>query len=294
MSLVVDRDGAAASPALAAEPAAGADPAPARRRPARRIPGWAVATASLALFVALWWTVARLGVWDPIFVPPPEQVLQKLVETSTVHDGQVGYGGHFLWEHLWVTLRRILISAALAIAIGVPLGLAIGLVPFLRHALGPAITFLRQLPPLAYFSLLIIWFGIDESPKLVLLVIAAMPPIIVATAAGIEGVNKDYVHAAQSLGAHRINLIRTVLLPASLPDIFTGIRLGVGVAYTSVVAAETVNGLPGIGGMIRDAQRYNQTSVVILGIIVLGLTGLLIELLLSRLQSRLTPWRGRA
>ena len=172
--------------------------------------------------------------------------------------------------------------------------LLLGLVPFIRHAFGPAITFLRQLPPLAYFSLLIIWFGIDESPKIVLLVIAAMPPIIVATAAGIDGVNRDYIHAAQSLGAHRLSLIRTVLLPASLPEIFTGIRLGVGVAYTSVVAAETVNGLPGIGGMIRDAQRYNQTSVVILGILVLGLTGLVIELCLSRLQARMTPWRGRA
>lgn len=290
MSLVVDRDDTAAS--VADVPAAPA--ALARRQPRRRLPAWVIASGSFAIFVAIWWTVARLQIWDPIFVPPPEQVVQKLVETSTVHDGRVGYNGHFLWEHLWITLRRILISAGIAIAIGVPIGLLIGLVPFLRHALGPGITFLRQLPPLAYFSLLIIWFGIDESPKLVLLVIAAMPPIIVATAAGIEGVNRDYVHAAQSLGAHRFNLIRTVLLPASLPDVFTGIRLGVGVAYTSVVAAETVNGLPGIGGMIRDAQRYNQTSVVILGIVVLGLTGLLIELGLSRLQSRLTPWRGRA
>lgn len=300
MSLVADDDAATAiTPSNAPSPVTGPDlPSSTaghrRRRRHRAVPGWVIATGALVVFVAIWWGVAQLRIWSPIFVPPPDAVLTKLVETSTVHDGQVGYNGHLLIEHLWATLRRILVSAALAIVLGIPLGLLLGLVPFFRHAFGPAITFLRQLPPLAYFSLLIIWFGIDESPKIVLLVIAAMPPIVVATAAGIDGVNRDYVHAAQSLGAHRLRLIQTVLLPASLPDVFTGIRLGVGVAYTSVVAAETVNGLPGIGGMIRDAQRYNQTAVVILGILVLGLTGLVIELCLSRLQARMTPWRGRA
>lgn len=269
---------------------------PVRRRRARRspTPPWAIASLALLGFLTTWWLVAELAIWDPIFIPHPASVLQKLVHTITVHDGQVGYGGTMLWEHLWVTLQRILIGAGLAVMVGVPIGLLIGLVPVFRHAFGPAITFLRQLPPLAYFSILIIWLGIDESPKVVLLFIAAMPPIIVATAAGIEGVHRDYIHAAQSLGARRLSLIRNVLLPSALPDIFTGIRLGVGVAYTSVVAAETVNGLPGIGGMIRDAQRYNQTAVVILGILVLGLTGLLIESCLTRLQARMTPWRGRA
>jgi taurine transport system permease protein len=261
---------------------------------ALHVPGWAISFGALVGFVGLWWVVARLGIWSPVFVPSPESVVQKLIETMTVHDGQVGYAGTMLWGHLWVTLNRILISALLAVAIGVPIGLALGLVPAFRHAFGPAITFLRQLPPLAYFSLLIIWFGINETPKIVLLFVAAAPPIIVATAAGIEGVNGEYVQAARSLGAHRMSLVRNVLLPAALPDIFTGVRLGVGVAYTSVVAAETVNGLPGIGGMIRDAQRYNQTAVVIVGILVLGLTGLVIESCLWRLQARMTPWRGRA
>ncbi len=251
-------------------------------------------TLTALAFVALWWFVAAREIWDPVFVPSPAAVWAKLVETSTVHDGHVGYAGHYLWEHLWISLQRILLSAALAALIGIPLGLLIGLVPVVRHALSPAITFLRQLPPLAYFSLLIIWFGIDDTPKLVLLVIAAMPPIIVATAAGLEGISTDYVNAARSLGAKRLQLVRRVLVPAALPDIFTGLRLGVGVAYTSVVAAETVNGLPGIGGMIRDAQRYNQTDVVILGIIVLGISGLLLEYLLLLAQRRATPWRGRA
>ena len=267
--------------------------ATARRR--LRVPRrFVVGTAGLLILFAIWELITRAQIWDPVFVPSPGAVWNKLILTSTVHDGVTGYGGYYIWEHLWVSLRRILLSSGLAIIIGIPIGIAISLVPLLREALGPAITFLRQLPPLAYFSLLIIWFGIDETPKLVLLVIAAMPPIIVSTAAGIEAVNRDYINGARSLGAGNLALIRYVLLPASLPDVFTGIRLGIGVAYTSVVAAETVNGVPGIGGMIRDAQRYNQTDVVILGILILGLTGLCLEGLLTWLQRRMTPWRGIA
>jgi len=263
----------------------------ARRR--RSLPGWLVASASVTVLLGIWWTVAALEIWDPVFVPSPAAVWGKLIETSTIHDGRVGYAGDYLWEHLWVSLRRILTSALIATVVGIPIGLAIGLVPVVRQALSPLITFLRQLPPLAYFSLLIIWFGIDETPKQVLLVVAAMPPIIVATASGIEGVAQGYIDAARSLGARRIQLVRRILVPGALPEIFTGIRLGVGVAYTSVVAAETVNGMPGIGGMIRDAQRYNQTDVVILGILVLGLSGLVLEYALLRIQKWATPWRGR-
>lgn len=265
-----------------------------RRRPRGSAPSWVWVLGGVAGFVAIWWTIAALRIWDPVFVPPPSAVWDRLVETSTTHDGEVGHAGYYWWQHLAISLRRILLGTGLAALLGIPIGLLIGTVAPVRHALGPAITFLRQLPPLAYFSLLIIWFGIDETPKVVLLVVAAMPPIIVATATGLEGIPRDTINAARSLGAGRLQLVRHILLPGALPDIFTGVRLGVGVAYTSVVAAETVNGLPGIGGMIRDAQRYNQTDAVILGILLLGLTGLLLEAALQWAQRRATPWRSRA
>jgi len=162
----------------------------------------------------------------------------------------------------------------------------------LNAILGPAITFLRQLPPLAYFSLLIIWFGIDETPKLLLLIIAAFPPVVVATVSGLNGISSDYINAARTLGCRKLSLISSILIPASLPEIFTGIRLGIGVANTSVVASETVNGIPGIGGIIRDAQRYNQTDVVLLGLFVLGFSGLILEFILERVQKVVTPWKG--
>ncbi|WP_432923377.1 ABC transporter permease [Microbispora sp. CA-135349] len=246
------------------------------------------------LLAAIWWAVAAARVWPEVFVPSPGAVWRQLWLTSSAHDGQRGYSGYLLYEHLLVSLRRIGLGSLYGVAGGIAVGLLIGLVPTVRALLGPLVTFVRTLPPLAYFSLLIIWFGIDELPKIWLLLIAALPPVAVATAEAVRGVHEDYLHAARSLGAKRWQLPYRIVLPSALPELITGVRVAVGVAYTTVVAAETVNGVPGIGGMIRDAQRYNQTDVVVLGLLVIGASGLLIDTLLQLLERTLVPWRGRA
>ncbi|MGC0416247.1 ABC transporter permease [Embleya sp. AB8] len=277
-------------------PAAGKPVDPARDRP-RRGAGFArraaLRTIALAVLLGAWWLVTELEVWPPVLVPKPASVWHQFIRTESVHDGQRGYSGHLLHEHLWASLRRILIGSGFGVAAGVVLGLLIGLIGTVRVILEPLVDFVRTLPPLAYLSLLVIWFGIDESPKIWLLVIASLPPVAVATADAVRGVHPDHLHAARSLGARRWELPWRVVLPSALPEIVTGVRVAVGVAYTSVVAAETVNGVPGIGGMIRDAQRYNQTDVVVLGIIVIGLSGLAIDACLKAVERRLTPWRGR-
>lgn len=266
-----------------------------------RRPRWlgTVGLRALALgaFLAVWWAVTAAQIWTPLLVPPPSAVLDAFLSVSGIRPddaGHTGYSGSLLHEHLWASLRRIALGAGLGTLLGIVIGLAIGVIPVVRVVVEPFVTFLRQLPPLAYFSLLIIWFGIDESPKIWLLMIAAMPPVAVATASAVTGVHRDYLNGARSLGAGRWAVVRHVTVPAALPEIVVGIRLGVGVAYTSVVAAETVNGVPGIGGMIRDAQRYLHTDVVIMGILVLGLSGLVIDSCLSWAERRLGPWRGTA
>lgn len=247
---------------------------------------------SLGVFLFAWYFVARAEIWSPVFAPPPLEVWKRYLESTRIHDGTLGISGYTLWEHLWFSLRRILLSSLVATLLGIPIGIFIGLSPILNAIFSPAITFLGQLPPLAYFSLLIIWFGIDEAPKLLLLIIAAFPPVVVATVSGLKGISADYINAARTLGCSKISLVSNILIPAALPEIFTGIRLGIGVAYTSVVAAETVNGIPGIGGIIRDAQRYNQTDVVLLGLFVLGISGLFLEFILENVQKVVTPWKG--
>ncbi|MGW1814401.1 ABC transporter permease [Streptomyces sp. NPDC002125] len=285
---------------LAAEKTA---PAPAVTDPvrARRVPPRIAAlrwtglrAVALLVLLAAWQAVVSAEVWPRVLVPSPGEVWHQFVLASTVHDGVRGYSGHLLIEHLGVSLRRIGIGAGYAILAGIPLGLLIGVVKPLAVVLEPAVTFLRTLPPLAYFSLLVIWFGIDESPKIWLLVIAALPPIAAATAAAVRTVPGDLVEAARALGAGPVSLLLSVRLPAALPEILTGVRIAVGVAYTCVVAAETINGVPGIGGMIRDAQRYNQTAVVIAGLIAIGLSGILLDALLKGAERSLVPWRGRS
>ncbi|MCA2185573.1 ABC transporter permease [Nonomuraea cavernae] len=258
------------------------------------IRGVGLRVGAVLLLAGIWWAVAAAHVWPEVFVPSPGSVWDQLFLTSSVRDGQRGYSGHLLHEHLLASLRRIGLGSLYGVAGGIALGLVIGLVPTVRALLGPLVTFVRTLPPLAYFSLLIIWFGIDETPKVTLLFVAALPPVAVATAEAVRGVHEDYLHAARSLGARRWQLPFQIVLPSALPEVITGIRVAVGVAYTTVVAAETVNGVPGIGGMIRDAQRYNQTDVVILGLLVIGASGLLIDALLQLTARLLVPWRGKA
>ncbi|MEV6982043.1 ABC transporter permease [Sphaerisporangium sp. NPDC051017] len=280
-------------PARGASGESPAFPAGRPRAGAARYRRLGVRALALVVLLALWQLLAA-ATRNPSFIPSPRAVWDQLVLTSTVHDGTRGYSGHLLIEHLGVSLRRILIGSVLGVAAGLALGVVMGTVPWIRVVAEPVVTFVRALPPLAYFSLLIIWFGIDETPKLWLLTIAALPPVAVATASAVYAAPVGLVEAARALGATRWNLIGDVVLPSALPEIFTGVRLAVGLAYSSVVAAETINGVPGIGGMVRDAQRYLQTDVVVLGLLAIGISGLLIDAVLRLAENRLIPWRGRA
>ncbi|MEU6127441.1 ABC transporter permease [Streptomyces sp. NPDC047123] len=276
-------------------------PPPAARRPRPRPSGgWARARhvglplASLLLFLALWQLLAASGTWSETLVPPPAKVWDAFVTVSTTHDGVRGYNGTYLVEHLGISLRRIALGAGLGIAVGVLFGLLMGTMGWLRSLFEPWITFLRTLPPLAYFSLLVIWMGINEEPKITLLAVAAFPPVAVSTTTAVAAVPRSLVEAARALGASRWDVVKDVVVPSALPETFTGIRLAVGVAYSSLVAAELVNGLPGIGGMVKDAANYNNTPVVFVGIIAIGVSGLIIDGLLLRLERAVVPWRGRA
>ncbi|MFE2500722.1 ABC transporter permease [Streptomyces rubiginosohelvolus] len=273
------------------KPGDGRRPRPERAALLRRI---GLRVLALAVLLGGWQLVTALQLWSPVLVPSPAAVWRALLETSGTHDGVRGYQGHTLIEHLGISLRRIFVGAGAGVAAGLVLGVLTGTLPWVRVVLEPAVAFLRTLPPLAYFSLLIIWFGIDEAPKLWLLAIAAMPPVAVATASAVASAPTALVEAARAIGARRGQVVTSVVLPSALPEILVGVRLAFGIAYSSVVAAETVNGLPGIGGLIRDAQRYNQSDTVVLGLFAIGISGLLIDAALRLLADRLAPWRSHA
>lgn len=248
---------------------------------------------SVLVFFAVWQTVATLGIWNETFVPYPSTVWRAFIDVSTTHDGARGYAGYLLHEHLYMTLRRVFAGVVIGVVLGVLLGLLMGSVGWLRSVLEPWLTFLRALPPLAYFFLLVIWLGIDEAPKITLLALAALPPAAVATTAAVVAAPVGLQEAARALGATRIQVIRDVVVPSALPETFTGIRLAVGMAYSSVVAAELFNGIPGIGGLVKDASNYNNTPVVLVGIFAIGFSGLIIDGLLRAAERRAVPWRGK-
>lgn len=267
---------------------------PRRRPPAGRGRRLAARLLSLAVLLAAWWLVTELQVWSELFVPKPTAVWDRFVDGITVHDGQKGLSGYYLWEHLGASLRRIGLGVGLAILVGVPLGLLIATVRAVQVIVEPYVNFIRALPPLAYFSLLIIWFGIEDASKVWLLFLASFAPIALAVVSGVQTIRQDRIDAVHALGASRLQVIRHVTLPSVLPELFTGIRLALGFAWTTIVAAETVDGIPGIGGLAWSTKKFQQTDVAVLCIIVIGITALLLDAAIKAAERRAVPWKGRA
>lgn len=229
--------------------------APVWRRVANRV---GLPLVSLIAFFIVWQLAAASEIWNQTFVPYPSTVWRAFVDVSTVHDGVRGYAGYLLWEHLYMTLRRVLAGVLIGVTIGVVLGLLMGSIGWVRSILEPWLTFLRALPPLAYFFLLVIWLGIDEAPKITLLALAALPPAAVATTAAVVAAPVGLVEAARALGASRWQVVADVVIPSALPETFTGIRLAVGMAYSSVVAAELLQRHPGDRRTGQGRQQLQQ------------------------------------
>lgn len=247
-----------------------------------------ISLLTLGALLVLWWLVARLELISPLFLPPPAQVLQQLVTLA----GPQGFMDATLWQHLAASLQRILIALAAATLCGVTVGLAMGLSPTLRGMLDPLIELYRPVPPLAYLPLMVIWFGIGETSKVLLIYLAIFAPVAMATLAGVQGARQVRLRAARALGANRWQVLWYVIVPSALPDMLTGLRIGLGVGWSTLVAAELIAATRGVGFMVQAAGEFLATDVVLAGILVIALIAFTLELGLRALQRRLTPWHG--
>ena len=225
---------------------------------------------------------------EPIWLPAPEDVWGRLKEIATE-----GFKNYALAEHLGFSLFRVVIGFLLGALVGIPLGYAMGLSDWFRGWFDPIVEFMRPVPPLALIPLVIIWFGIGEVGKVILLFLAALWIMAIAARAGVSGVRISKVHAAYSLGASKWQVMRYVIVPNSLPEIFTGARVAMGVCWGTVVAAELVAAEKGAGMMIMVASKFQQTDIVILGIILIGVIGFGIDMLMRWAERLLVPWKGR-
>ncbi len=226
---------------------------------------------------------------EDIWLPPPEAVWSRLVEIA-----RDGYRGFTLFEHLGWSLYRVIAGFFLGALVGIPLGYAMGLSDWFRGWFDPIVEFMRPVPPLALIPLVIIWFGIGEQGKLVLLFLAALWIMTISARAGVSGVNISKIHAAYSLGASKWQIMRHVIVPNSLPEIFTGARVAMGVCWGTVVAAELVAAEKGAGQMIVAASKFQLTDIVIMGIILIGVIGYSIDILMRVLERWLIPWKGKS
>ncbi|WP_312266065.1 taurine ABC transporter permease TauC [Neisseria sp.] len=242
---------------------------------------------SITAVLAAWWLISAQRWIDPVFLPSPSAVLGKLKLTA----GE-GFMDATLWQHLAASLQRMLLAVFAAILTGVPLGMAMGLNRWIRGLLDPLIELYRPVPPLAYLPLLVIWFGIGEGTKVLLIYLAILAPIVIATAQGMRLAQGNRIRAARSLGAGRTDILRYIILPAALPDILTGIRIGLGVGWSTLVAAELVAAKHGLGFMVQSAAQFLVTDVVIMGILVIALIAITLEMALRVLQKELVPWQG--
>ncbi len=226
---------------------------------------------------------------EPIWLPAPEAVWGRIIEIA-----QQGYQNSTLVQHLGWSLIRVVAGFFFGALIGIPLGYAMGLSDWFRGWFDPIVEFMRPVPPLALIPLVIIWAGIGELGKVILLFLAALWIMTIAARAGVSGVNITKVHAAYSLGSSRWQIMRYVIVPNSLPEIFTGARVAMGVCWGTVVAAELVAAEKGAGMMIMVASKFQLTDIVIMGIILIGIIGYGIDILMRIAEKILVPWKGRS
>ncbi|MFK7879800.1 ABC transporter permease [Roseobacter sp.] len=225
---------------------------------------------------------------EPLYLPAPEKVWSRTLVIASE-----GFRNFTLLEHLGYSLFRVVLGFVLGALVGIPLGYAMGLSDWFRGWFDPIVEFMRPVPPLALIPLVIIWAGIGEAGKIILLFLAALWIMAIAARSGVSGVKISKVHAAYSLGASKWQIMRYVIVPNSLPEIFTGARVAMGVCWGTVVAAELVAAEQGAGMMIMTASKFQNTDIVIMGIILIGVIGFGIDMLMRWAERILVPWKGK-
>ncbi len=243
---------------------------------------------SVAFMFLAWFFVTETGLANELFLPHPTAIYAALIKVATK-----GYQGATLLEHVGVSLGRILSGFGLACLVGIPLGVLMGVSRSAKAIFNPFIEFYRPLPPLGLYTLLVMWLGIGEESKLALLFLAGLPGVLIATIQAVTTIDPIYVRAARSLGATKRQLLFEVYLPGAGPIILTGMRIALGFTYTVLVAAEIVAATAGLGWMIWDAAKFLLSDVVIMGLIVLGLTGVMLDMVMRQIGNLLMPWTRR-
>jgi len=249
---------------------------------------WIITLISIAAVLGAWAGATYGGLVSDLLLPTPDELWDGAADLALN-----GYKGYSLGAHIGLSLLRVAMGFGLGTLFGTLLGLLMGTSEVVDALAAPFIEFLRPLPQLAYLVLLIIWFGIGETPKVILLFLAALPVSAIAARDGVRNVSAERVRAAQSLGASRRQIFLHVVLPSALGEIFIGARLSIGIVYATLIAAEMIAGASGIGWLILDAGRFLRSDYVLAGVLLIAVMGIALDRGLLLLQRRIVHWAGK-
>jgi taurine transport system permease protein len=247
-----------------------------------------ISAITVVVLFAVWWLASHFRWVPPLFLPTPEVVFQRLYESAAGELTDAPLAEHFGWS-----MFRVFTAFIAACVTAIPVGIAMGVSRVMRGIFDPPIEFYRPLPPLAYLPLIVIWFGIDELSKVLLIYLACVAPLAMSARAGVRSVSQEQIHAAYSMGATKQQVIWHVIVPAAMPEILTAMRIAIGFGWTTLVAAEMVAANKGLGQMVLNASNFLRTDIVIMGIIVIGVVAYLFDLLMRYVERLVVPWKGK-
>jgi NitT/TauT family transport system permease protein len=247
-----------------------------------------VSAVTVVTMVIVWIVVTTVFRISPLILPSPKAMGDELQVLLSV-----GYAGTPLYTHVAASLFRSLTGLVAGIALAVPIGLAMGYNRTISAALVPIFGFFRPIPPIAFIPLMILWFGIGELSKILLIFAASFNYTVLNSAAGMRAVPEQLIRKGRNLGLTRRQLFASVMLPAAMPHIFTGIKTSTAVSWAIVVAAELIAAQEGLGFIIQDAGTFFRITDVFFGIIIVGLIGVSLELVISLIERRTLHWQGK-
>lgn len=234
------------------------------------------------IVIALWELAARQGAISPYFLPSPSSISHTYIDMLS---------SGVLQKHLFTSLQRLIYGFLIAVTVAIPIGILVGKTRTFRHWVNPTLSFLQQIPPIAWIPIFILWLGIDEASKVAVIVYAAFFPIFLNTVQGVISVDPKLIEVGRSFMLTPGEMIRRIYIPSAAMNIFVGLRLGLSNCWRALVGAELIAASSGLGSLIMDARNFSQADKIFVGIFTIGLAGLLIDSLLRRMESKLMPWK---
>ncbi|WP_147532904.1 ABC transporter permease [Bacillus marasmi] len=234
------------------------------------------------LLVVSWFYITEKQLIASYLIPSPQVVFETVVQF--VVDGT-------LYGDTWISLSRMLQGFLTAVVVGISFGIVMGLFARVDSTFAGVFNAIRVIPPLAWIPIIILWFGIGETSKVIIIFKSAFFPILLNTIQGIEGVPKGYLEVSKLMGVSKSRYLFRVILPAALPSIFVGLRLGLGAAWMAVVAAELIASDSGLGYRITQGRELSQPDVMVIGMVMIGLIGVTMDALIKYVQKRVLSWQ---